>query len=116
LISGLLVVGTAAAVTAVNRRSHVSTKPDELITIDLADLDDVSGGATDQQLQDVLTGIQSTIKGLADQRSSGGITFDQFMTFLVFMRNGAFSGSSSGGGGGIACGCGCGGRGRCCRR
>lgn len=90
----------------------MSTKPDELITIDLADLDDVSGGAaTDQQIQDVLSGIQSSIKGLA-QPQGAGITFDQFMTFLVFMRNGSFSG----GGGAISCGCGCGGRGRCCRR
>lgn len=95
----------------------MSTKPDELITIDLADLDDVSGGtsSTDDQIQAALSGIQDSIKGLADQRSNnnGGISFDQMMTFLVFMRNGTFS---AGGGSGIVCGCGCGGRGRCCRR
>jgi hypothetical protein len=92
----------------------VSTKPDELITIDLADLDDVSGGtaSTDDQIQSALRGIQDSIKGLANQ-PSGGINFDQLMTFLVFMRNGTFS---AGGGSGVVCGCGCGGRGRCCRR
>lgn len=92
----------------------MSTKLDELITIDLADLEDVSGGtsSTDDQIQSALSGIQDSIKGLANQ-NSGGINFDQLMTFLVFMRNGTFSG---GGGGGMVCGCGCGGRGRCCRR
>lgn len=92
----------------------MSTKPDELITIDLADLEDVSGGtsSTDDQIQAALSGIQDSIKGLANQ-NSGGISFDQLMTFLVFMRNGTFSG---GGGCGAVCGCGCGGRGRCYRR
>ncbi len=93
----------------------MSIKPDELITIDLDDLEDVSGGtsSTDDQIQAALSGIQESIKGLANQNNSGGISFDQMMTFLVFMRNGTFNGVQSYGG--TVCGCGCGGRGRCYR-
>ncbi len=92
----------------------MSNDPDELPSIDLAALREVTGGvADDGKIVAALQSIQDTIKSLGSNNNSNN-TWQQFLPFLLMAFGGGGGHFYAGSGG--ACGCGCGGRGRCCRR
>lgn len=91
----------------------MSNDPDELPSIDLAALREVTGGlADDGKIVAALQSIQDTIKSLGSNNSNS--SWQQFLPFLLMAFGGGGGHSYAGSGG--SCGCGCGGRGRRCRR
>jgi hypothetical protein len=98
----------------------MSNDPNELPSIELAVLDEVTGGLNDSdgKILEALQSIQTTIKDLG--KNDNNNSWQQMLPFLLMAFGGSGSFSFGGGNGqfsigGGNCPCGCGGRG-CCRR